>query len=410
MHFKKGLILFGMFCFISILAWKTGINLFYFLAVFVLSLIVLDLLFIFFQLYIGNIEIHRYISNAAIEDDILNVKLDVKNRGFMPKYYLLLEDLFSAGFGGEKRQRLLLEKIKDKQKISITYKGKCFKRGLYRIGPLTVFFCDLLGIFFKSKRYKLYSQLIVYPKMFKIYHFPPLVKGNISSVGIGTRRVSSDAFEFFGIREYRPGDPIKRIHWRSTARLGTLVVKEYERYGACNVTIFLDLMKSNNIGSGKETTLEYAIKVAASCAKFLIDRGGVLVQLMAHGIGPAIYPFNKGEFHLAEILKFLATAEAEGHVSLSELLSVRSDLLPVYSTVMLIMNDTDSDVLTNIAELKARNISVIPVILLTPTFRYFEKPEVVKSQKIKLLANLGVDSFFISQGDSLEEIFLEGPK
>ncbi|GAH87431.1 unnamed protein product, partial [marine sediment metagenome] len=51
------------------MAWKTGINLFYFLAVFVLSLTVVDLLFILSQLYIGKIEIHRYISNASIEDD-----------------------------------------------------------------------------------------------------------------------------------------------------------------------------------------------------------------------------------------------------------------------------------------------------------------------------------------------------
>lgn len=131
------------------------------------------------------------------------------------------------------------------------------------------------------------------------------------------------------------------------------------------------------------------------------------MQLVAHGAGPVIYPFNKGESHLAEILKFLATAEAEGHVSLSELLSVNADFIPTYSTVILIMNDTDSDVLVNIAELEARDVSVISFTLLTSTFRYFEKPELIKSQKIKLLTNLGTDSFFISRGDNLQDEFLE---
>lgn len=409
MRFKKAVILIGIFCFVSILARKTGINLFYFLSAFVLFLITANLLFFLAQLYIGRIEIHRNIGDAAIEDDILDVKLDVKNRGLIPKYYLLLQDIFSPGFGEDKKRRLLLEKIKGKQEIAITYEGRCFKRGLYRIGPVTVFFSDPMGVFCKSKKYDLYSQLIVYPKIFRIHRFPSLVKGNISLIGIGTRRASGDEFEFFGIREYKPGDPIKRIHWRSTARLRTLAVKEYEQYAAYSVTIVLDLMRSSNIGRGKETTLEYAIKIAASCAKYLIDRG-VLVQLIAHGVGPVVFPFNKGEFHLQEILKFLATAEAEGGVSLSELLTVNSDFIPIYSTVILIMNDTDSDVLVNIAELKARDISVIPIILLTSTFLYLEKPEVVKSQKMKLLANLEVDSFFISRGDNLEDKFAESIK
>lgn len=410
MFSKKSIILIGVFCFISILAWKTHIDLFYFLAIFVLFLIVGNLLFILAQLYTGNIELHRNVRNAAIEDDILDVKIDIKNKSFIPKDYLLLEDLFSPGSDEYRRQRHLLEKIKGKQKITIFYKEKCFKRGLYRIGPVTVSFSDPLRIFFKVKKYKLYSQLIVYPKMFKIYHFPPLIKGNISSFGIGISRASTDEFEFFGIREYKPGDPIKNIHWRSTARSGTLVIKEYERYGTCSVTIVLDLMKSSNVGFEKETTLEYAIKVAASCAKFLIDKGEILVQLIAHGIEPVILPLNKGELHLEEILKFLATTEAEGQVSLSELLTVNSDFIPTYSTVVLIMNDSDSEVLVNIAELEARDVSVIPIILLTSTFLYFGKPEIVKSQKMKLLANLDMDSFFISQGDNLEDKFSEAVK
>ncbi len=57
--------------------------------------------------------------------------------------------------------------------------------------------------------------------------------------------------------------------------------------------------------------------------------------------------------------------------------------------------------------LEARDVSVISFTLLTSTFRYFEKPELIKSQKIKLLANLGTDSFFISRGDNLQDKFLE---
>lgn len=406
---KKAAVLFSIFFVVAILAWKTNVSLLYFLAIFFFLFIIGNLLFLLVQEHIGKIEVHRKIINTALEDETLDVEIDIRNRSFLPKYYLLLEDLFSASFGQARYKRQLLAQIKAKQKINTAYKGRCFKRGLYRIGPISVIFSDLLGIFFRSKTYPVYSQLIVYPKIFNIQRFPSLVKGNISSMGVGTRRVSGDDFEFFGVREYRLGDPLKKIHWRTTARLGFLAVKEYEQYAAYNVSIVLDLNKSSNIGFGKETTLEYAIKIAASCAKYLIEKG-VLVQFVAHGQEPVIFPFNKGGFHLQEILKFLATAEAEGHVSLSELLTVNSEFIPTYSTVVLIMNDNDSEALGHIAELRAKNISVIPIFLLTSTFLRSDNPEIVKSRKINLLKELRVDGFFISQGDILEDKFSEAVK
>jgi len=83
--------------------------------------------------------------------------------------------------------------------------------------------------------------------------------------------------ELFGVREYRPGDPLRRIHWRSSARLGELVVREYEPPGVQTVGIFCDR---------NPPTREIADQVARLAASEAWDciRGGGRVVLWAPGL------------------------------------------------------------------------------------------------------------------------------
>jgi uncharacterized protein (DUF58 family) len=87
--------------------------------------------------------------------------------------------------------------------------------------------------------------------------------------------------ELFGLREYRAGDPLRRIHWRSTARLGELVVREYEPPGVQTVGIFCD---------PNPPTREVADQVARLAASEAWDciRGGGRVVLWAPGVEPSL--------------------------------------------------------------------------------------------------------------------------
>jgi uncharacterized protein (DUF58 family) len=86
--------------------------------------------------------------------------------------------------------------------------------------------------------------------------------------------------ELFGVREYRPGDPLRRIHWRSSARLGELVVREYEPPGVQTVGIFCD---------PDPPTREVADQVARLAASEAWDciRGGGRVVLWGPGLEPS---------------------------------------------------------------------------------------------------------------------------
>lgn len=91
---------------------------------------------------------------------------------------------------------------------------------------------------------------------------------------------SGSGMELFGVREYRPGDPLRRIHWKSSARLGELVVREYEPPGVQTVGIFCDPHPAS-----REVADQLA-RLAASEAWDCI-RGGGRVVLWAPGLEPS---------------------------------------------------------------------------------------------------------------------------
>ena len=120
------------------------------------------------------------------------------------------------------------------------------------------------------------------------------------------------------MREYRRGDPLKKIHWMVSARKNQLIVKEFQRQSFFRATIMFNLEKDDNVGEGKESVGEYTIKIVASIAKYLIDLG-VSIEVISHAGEVVHIPFNKGQEHLEEILKFLTIAQTESRISLSEL-------------------------------------------------------------------------------------------
>jgi hypothetical protein len=80
--------------------------------------------------------------------------------------------------------------------------------------------------------------------------------------------------EFHGVREYQPGDPLRRVHWATSARRGKLAVVEFERAYQQDICIVIDLSKGSHHGKGRNSTLEYAVKVAATLADRTLRAGG----------------------------------------------------------------------------------------------------------------------------------------
>ena len=128
--------------------------------------------------------------------------------------------------------------------------------------------------------------------------------------------------DFHGVREYQPGDELRHVHWRTTARTGTLSVAEYEQGASRDAVIALDLSRAAyaRLGAASEDALEAAVTMAVSLCDFLL-RQGHAVRLLTPGDADDPAPPAAGPAQMPRILEALVRAEADAALSLAETLT-----------------------------------------------------------------------------------------
>lgn len=347
----------------------------------------------------------RKITLRIEEDDFLEVVLEASNKSILPIFDVVLEDYLSCAAAADRQKFIMLDFLSPNSIERLAYRCLCPQRGKYDIGPIIAYFFDPLGLFYFKEKFPLYSELYVYPRTFNIRKFPHLNKGSSPWMGIETSRVSGDDDEFYGVREYKRGDPLKKIHWMVSARKNQLIVKEFQRQSFFRATILFNLEKDDNFGEGKESVAEYSIKIVASIVKYLIN-SGVSVEIISHAGEVVHIPFNKGAEHLEEILRFLTTAQPESRITLLELFETFHRNVLEDSSLIVVMTDRNQVFLPAMLSLGVRNVSLIPVILNSPTF--LKKDPGLKdteSHHVDLSAGTKVNPIYINCGDNLEEKF-----
>ena len=260
------------------------------------------------------------------------------------------------------------------------------RRGAYLLGPTTLTSGDPLGIFAIQKKFITGDMLVILPMTFPISTFPPppgLLPGG-KAIRQRTFDVTPHAAE---VREYVPGDPMKRIHWPSTAHRGQLMVKEFEQDPQADIWLFLDAyrpvhasMSDPEISYHEENlwlrrpkislprdTFEYAVSAASSLASFfLMDRRTVGLACAAGKF--TVVPGERGERQINKIMETLAFLQPEGIIPLFGLVSLQAKLLPLGSGVILITASASSDLLPAVEDLQRRNLRPVVVIIKSETF------------------------------------------
>jgi len=388
------------------IAWNTDITMVYIF--FTIAFVILLLSFAHMYVNAPSISIERSVPETAFEDEMLNVKMSVSNKRSIGFYFFEIKDRFPAAQPGKEEQSIFVLDISPKGEKRFNYAIDCYKRGLWRMGPIHVISQDALGFFKMKRTWSLYSDILIYPSFFRIFVFPTLASGSVSWMGVETARISGDSHEFFGIREYERGDTISRIHWPSSAKHNKLIVKQFERNAIQEVTIVLDLKEGHDIGTGRETTLEYAVKIAGSIARYLLN-SSAFVQIIGYAKEAVVLHFGKGESHVYKILEYLAKVRADGSFTLSQALEEAIFITPYSSTLVTIMLDNDMEALSSLVQFKVKGIKLIVVVLSTSTFGQIEESEYLDVEQAKrfdeALAGLEAYVYRISKGDDLEKKF-----
>jgi uncharacterized protein (DUF58 family) len=203
----------------------------------------------------------------------------------------------------------LVLSLDPEEKAVLTYEVSCVHRGRYEIGPIYLRTQDALGFSFSEGTQSVTSSLHVLPLIEKLVSsdLPFKRTGQWPGVIHSSRR--GDGTEFYGLRNYIPGDDLGRVEWKSSARMGKLMTIERESERSANIVIILDAGEASNVGKPPETLLEYSIKAAGSLASLLLSLGNQ-VSLISHCEDRGMLPGGFGKRHLRGILDYLGGVKA----------------------------------------------------------------------------------------------------
>ena len=185
------------------------------------------------------------------------------------------------------------------------------------------------------------QTLLVYPRFYSMLEFTVPVGRRYQPGGVPLSSNTGEAIEFVGTREYRPGDPVKNIHWRSWARRGEPVVKEYVEEYFCRIAIILDTFLPFRFTPAQQASFEAAVSVVASIADYF-SRSEYIVDILA--AGPDIYEVSAGRSlaYLENILDVLACLGPCHDPPFAAIGPQLFDKLSQITTVVAVLQDWDT--------------------------------------------------------------------
>ena len=236
------------------------------------------------------------------------VNLTLTNEGRTPSGVLLLEDHVPYVLGT--RPRFVIEGITRGWRRHVTYQVRSDVRGRFEVGPMSVRVNDPFGLVELGRAFRSTVPLTVTPRTVALPAIP-LGGGWTGSGDNRPRAFAMGSAEDVTVREYRRGDDLRRVHWRSSARVGELMVRREEQPWQSRATIFLDNRSSAHRGQGIASSLEAAVSAAASVAVHLTQRGFSVRLVTASGEDPtSTWHLREAGLNAGPLLEALAVVDA----------------------------------------------------------------------------------------------------
>ncbi|MBX7548770.1 DUF58 domain-containing protein [Streptomyces sp. NPDC004232] len=198
------------------------------------------------------------------------VHLRMDNVSRLPTGLLMLQDRVPYVLGP--RPRFVLDRVEPGGRREVSYRVRSDLRGRYPLGPLQLRLTDPFGMCELTRSFSAFDTLTVIPR---VQPLPPVrFSGEAKGYGDGRQRSLALAGEDDVIpRGYRYGDDLRRVHWRSTARYGELMVRREEQPRRSRCTVLLDTRGGAYEGAGPDSAFEWAVSGAASVLVHMLERG-----------------------------------------------------------------------------------------------------------------------------------------
>jgi uncharacterized protein (DUF58 family) len=327
-------------------------------------------------------------------------RLALENHSWAPKLWVQVTDASTlpghhAGY---------VSSVGPHQRIAWKARTLCRKRGRYMLGPVVATTGDPLGLFRRELTLDAGRPLVVLPPVLQLGTFD-LYPGSMSGRGRGSQRSLQTTTNVVTVRKYVAGDPLTRIHWPTTARLGQFMVKEFDLDPTIDVVIMADLDRDTQAGEEDSSTEEYTVTIAATLAGYLLRQQELSVALAVSGANDASLPLDRGERQLDRILETLAVAHPTESLPLVEALAAEEAKLPRNTVLIIITASTDLSWPAGMAHLQRRGVRPL-IILLDP--HSFDERVGGNARAHDALVASGVPVIPVRRGDPLVHVLEQG--
>ncbi len=266
--------------------------------------------------WLSGLDCERELSAETVrQGEEITVTVTVANRRGWPIPWIFFEDIAPPGFPvtGDNSQ---LAVLMPGRAATLQYTLRCTRRGYHRIGPLLMESGDLFGLQKRFRTGKRQDYVSVLPTVAYIDTFTISARRPQGPIRI-SNRIYEDPTRIATLREYVPGDPFNRIHWKASARTGELFIKQNEPSTVLGATLILDLFGPLYQGETADARMELAITTAASVA--------YLLQMSGEQLGMVTNARDASEVARYEVAETQTLSRQDADASIEE--DVTSDLL-----------------------------------------------------------------------------------
>ena len=291
-------------------AYVTGVRLAYSLLYALVLLFVVS--YLWSRLAADNLIVERTSPEGQYQvGDPFEESFVIQNRSWIPVPLIELTDF--SNLPGYNPGRVF--SLKGRRARRWTSRGR-FKQ---RFGPVELRYGDPFGLFTRTLRIAGSRSVVVYPVVRPVGGLDALAPSTAGDEQL-RGRVLDIPPNATTIREYVPTDSVKRIHWASSARLGRLMSRSFETREGGDAWIVLDLQASVHAGEAPESTLEYAMSLAASITDASLRRGSA-IGLVSNDSRLSVIEAARGDQQRKKLFEHFTLAQADGTVSLATLLT-----------------------------------------------------------------------------------------
>lgn len=335
------------------------------------------------------------------------VHLRMDNVSRLPTGLLMLQDRVPYVLGP--RPRFVLDRVEAGGRREVSYRVRSDLRGRYPLGPLQLRLSDPFGMCELTRSFSAYDTLVVIPRTEPL---PPVrLAGEASGYGEGRQRSPALAGEDDVIpRGYRHGDDLRRVHWRSTARYGELMVRREEQPQRARCTVLLDTRRIAFQGTGPDSAFEWAVSGAASALVHMLERGFAVRLVTDDGTeAPGASGFSGSTQDSADSAGLMMDTLAVVDHSDGEGLARAYDVLRGGDEGLLIafLGDLDDEQTAVAARMRQRGSGAVAFVLDSAAWAHGATPasDAAREQRLRLLRESGWTAVPVGPGTDLARLW-----